>query len=969
MTPATRLLTLMLIFCSFSLKAASQSPGIKYFKLEKDNKSIKINTVFKTQEGYIYTGTDNGIYKFDGEKYIHVNFNNPEYNDTATAIFQDRQQKIWVGFKSGRIANILNKKLVYYNPEEGTPQKKITAFLQDKEGNLWFSTNGEGIYFIRNNRLYLINEEDGLSDLNISCMTLAANGDVLAGTDQGINICNIRGGKKKVSVVGPRLGLPDYIVTSFISADSNSYWVGLQEKGFCHYDHANKKITVPAASEQWNYGQINSMLATEDNLWIATNDNGLFKYSFAGKELDSLPVAKVGSNVNSLLQDNQGNVWLSSPDMGLIRTPGESLKLITIPGTPVFEHVHAILSARNGDIWLNDYDNDVIRISLANGKHTAKKIKIPGLTEKTDITSLYQDANENIWIGTMGKGLYILDPHSLQQRVFAENSIFKNSSILSINGRGNDIFVSSLQGSMLVRTRAENRNLQQPYAFVNYDNTSTGTNYIYTIFKDSRNRIWFATDGNGLTMLDRGSFSYYTDKEQIRDDHIYSVTEDRQGNIWFSTAGAGIYKFDGKTFTNFSVNEGLSDLNISVLKTDNKGNIIVVHKTGLDILNPVTGNISYLNSGHGISKINAEDLGAVTQDTAGRVMLSTVDGILSYSSPVTFLQKPTTLIESIQLFLNDIDDNRSNVFSHDENNFTFNYTGLYYSDPEKVYYQYKLEGLNNTWVLTKDRSKNFPKLEPGRYTFRIQSSLNRNFKNAHEASYQFFIRQAFYKTSWFAILCIIVIGALLYWYIKSREAGLKKMERLRQEKIQFQFEVLRNQVNPHFLFNSFNTLISTIEEAPKMAVEYVEQLSDFFRNIVNYRDKDIITLKEETDLLQTYYFLQQKRHGNNIELTNQLTDQQKKLYHIPPLTLQLLVENAIKHNTVSKESKLVISMEISGDEYLMVKNNINTRLSKQAGAGMGLQNIINRYNLLTSKKVLITDDGKYFIVSLPLLKN
>ncbi|HMU10148.1 MAG TPA: histidine kinase, partial [Ferruginibacter sp.] len=250
-----------------------------------------------------------------------------------------------------------------------------------------------------------------------------------------------------------------------------------------------------------------------------------------------------------------------------------------------------------------------------------------------------------------------------------------------------------------------------------------------------------------------------------------------------------------------------------------------------------------------------------------------------------------------------------------------------------------------------------------------RSSLNRNFKNADEASYRFVIKQAFYKRAWFIILCILLIATLLYWYIKSREAEVKKLERLRQEKVQFQFEVLRNQVNPHFLFNSFNTLISTIEDDPKMAVEYVEQLSDFFRSIVNYRDKEIISLKEETDLLNIYYFLQQKRHGSNIELKSNLTEQQKLQYFIPPLTLQLLMENAIKHNAISKETKLVISLDITGDEYLQVKNNINTRMSRQEGAGMGLQNIVNRYTLLSNKKVLISNDEKYFIVSLPLLKN
>ena len=958
-----------LILLSFFLQGTAQLTGYKSFKLEKDNKAVKINTLFKANNGYLYVGTDNGLYKFDGEKYTRINFGNIEYNDTATAIFQDRQQKTWVGFKSGRIANIVNKKLLYYNPEEGTPQKKITAFLQDNENNLWFSTNGEGIYFIKGNHLYLINEEDGLSDLNVSTITLADNADVLAGTDQGINICSIKNGKKIVSVIGPRLGLPDYIVTSIVPAAKNTYWIGLQDKGFCLYDHTNRKIVVPAAANNWRYGQVNAMLYVQTVLWIATQDSGLYKYAATSEKLVPASQTNVGNNISGLLQDNQGNIWLSSADYGLVRTPGESLKLIAIPGAPVFEHVHAILSAKNGDIWLNDYNNDLIKIFVQNGIYQAQKIQIPGLNEKTDITSLYQDAYENIWIGTMGKGLFVLDPRSLQHRVFTENSIFNNSSILSINGRGNTVYTSSLQGTMVVELSPENTDIYKPYHYINYDNTSTGTNYIYAIFKDSKNRIWFATDGNGLTMLLGNNFSYYNDKEQIKDDHIYSVTEDKNGNIWFSTASAGIYKFDGKKFTNYSVSEGLSDLNISVLKTDNSGNIIIVHKMGLDILNPETGNISYLNSDQGIPKINAEDLGAVTQDSAGRVMVSTVAGILSYSFPVNSLQKPTALIESVQLFLKDIDDNRLNVFSYDENNFTFNYTGLYYSDPEKVYYQYKLEGLDSSWVITRDRSKNFPKLEPGTYTFRIQSSLNKNFKNADEASYHFVIKKAFYKQAWFIILCMLVAAGLLYWYIKSREAALKKLERFRREKIQFQFEVLRNQVNPHFLFNSFNTLISTIEDDPKMAVEYAEQLSDFFRNIVNYRDKEIISLQEETDLLQTYFFLQQKRHGNNVELRSDLSEQQKTQYFIPPLTLQLLMENAIKHNVVSKETKLIISLQITAEEYLLVKNNIHARLSKQEGAGMGLQNIINRYNLLSSKKVQIIQDEKYFIVLLPLLKN
>ena len=213
----------------------------------------------------------------------------------------------------------------------------------------------------------------------------------------------------------------------------------------------------------------------------------------------------------------------------------------------------------------------------------------------------------------------------------------------------------------------------------------------------------------------------------------------------------------------------------------------------------------------------------------------------------------------------------------------------------------------------------------------------------------------------FAIYCIAKKGSAL-------QSPALIEQQLQNEKVQFQFQVLRNQVNPHFLFNSFNTLISTIEENPVMAVDYVEQLSEFFRNIVNYRDKDVITLGEEISVLQTYFYLQQKRFGENLKLNIVVPEEVKKHTFIPPLTLQLLLENAIKHNAVSKEKQLMINLFIENGKYLVIKNNINLKITKEASEGMGLQNIINRYNLLSNEPVSINNDGVNFTVSLPTLK-
>ena len=961
------LLLTVTVCCSFLQFTKAQWPGFKYFPLNEDKKAIRINTLFKNTDGYILAGTTNGLYKFDGTRYIRIHFENKDYSDTVTAIFQDKDNKYWIGFNNGRIAHIINGKLKYFNPEEGTPAKKITAFQQDKEGNTWFSTSGEGVYYIKNNRIFLINDKNGLNDLNISAISITPYGEVLAATDQGLNLVKLNGTKTTITHTGPVQGLPDYIVTTLEPGENGLFWIGMQDKGFCTFDSRTKKISVPQAVTNWNYGQVYALLAEQHLLWIATELNGLMQFDSRTGVLVKVKEAAEINLIKSMLTDIQGNIWLSTTSQGLVRTPGTSVKLDVLQDAPVFEHIHAILCDKKGDLWVNDQDNKIVKYQMKKGNYVPHKISLYGLDEKIDITSLFLDVHGNIWIGTMGKGIYILDPVTEKYRILHENSLFENASILSISGKNNAIFASSLQGAMIIELTEANKDISAPYQYKNYDNSSTGTNYIYSIFRDSRNRTWFATDGRGLTMMQQQSFTFFNDNKQIKDDHIYSITEDRKGNIWFSTAGAGIYKYDGRSFTNFQEKDGLSDMSASVLKTDSSGNIIIVHKKGLDILDPETGNISYINNSQGIGTVNAEDLGAVTLNAEGNVMVSTSGGILTYRHPAQTISHPVTVIESVELFLNDITEKNKHVFSHDENNFTFNYTGLYYTNPDQVLYQYKLEGFDSSWVSTNDNAKTFPQLKPGKYTFRIRSSLNNNFRNASEASYQFTIKKAFYKTYWFIGCCLLMGLWLLYIYIRSRERSLKKLERLRQEKIEFRFEVLRNQVNPHFLFNSFNTLISTIEDDPKMAVEYVEQLSEFFRNIVTYRDKDIITLQEELNLLQTYVFLQQKRYGNSLNLQVSIHEKDAVENYIPPLTLQLLVENAIKHNAVSKESVLTVGIDIK-DERLIVKNNINPKQYKDNSSGMGLQNIINRYNILTSKQVQVNNDHRNFIVTLPLIK-
>lgn len=944
----------------------SQDLGFKSFTLSVNNNPVKINSIYKTKQGYIFAGTTDGLYAFDGVNFKKIPFQKPGVKDTVTALFEDNSRQLWVGFKSGRIAKKINSRLVYFEIEEGNPGVSIKSFLQDKEGNIWIATNGEGIYHFKNNQLYLIDEANGLTDLHIHALVQAANGDMLAATDAGINICKNVNGKIKVSPIGPDQGLPDYYVTAITPAGNNTFWIGLQDKGFCLYNHSNGKITVPAADSNWKYGQINDLLVSQKYLWIATEENGLLWKGATNRPVQQyISKSELGAKVTGLLPDDEGNVWTNT-GTALARTNGNQLQLLPVNDKPFSENIRAMLSDQQNNFWVAVAGN-LVKFSFLNGIYTKRDYRFAGLNSKTYITCLYQDSNQLIWIGTMGNGILLLDPKTGRHRNLHENPLLNNASILSITGNGKTVCVGGFEGvAAIFDINSENRNIDARFKYSNYNNSEhIGTNYIYAIYKDTRNRIWFGMGEKGLNVLDNGKFIHYGKENGLLDDRIFSITEDTKGNIWFNTKSAGIYCFNGKSFKNYSTANGLSDLEIVSIKTGPWGNIIVVNRKGIDILDVRSGTFSYLDNYQGIADVNLY-AGAVAQDTESNIAFCTSKGIVVYSPGQNTVRHPRTIIESVQLFLTDVEKDRTGDYSSDQNTFQFYFTGLYYTNPDNIHYQYKLQGLDTAWISTRDRNVSFLRLQPGKYSFHVRSSLSDNFENADEATYEFVIGKPLWKRAWFIALVILLIGALLYWYIKNRERNIKKLQKLEQEKIQFQFQVLRNQVNPHFLFNSFNTLISFIEDEPAMAVDYVEKLSSFFRNIVNYRDLDVISLEEETGILKTYFYLQQKRHGQNLTLNISIPEEQKKLIFIPPLTLQLLIENAIKHNAVSRETPLEIKLYLDHDK-LVIKNNINPRVSREPGTGTGLQNIVKRYNLLSKEPVSILNDGINFTVILPVL--
>lgn len=216
----------------------------------------------------------------------------------------------------------------------------------------------------------------------------------------------------------------------------------------------------------------------------------------------------------------------------------------------------------------------------------------------------------------------------------------------------------------------------------------------------------------------------------------------------------------------------------------------------------------------------------------------------------------------------------------------------------------------------------------------------------------------------FCSLTVVAIYESIYFKNELRKS-VEEKEMLKRASLHAQLAALKTQVNPHFLFNNLNTLVSIIPEHPKQAVDFVQQLAKVYRHILEVKDEQSISLQEELEVLKAYAFLLKTRFGSNLHIT--ITVQEEKLQkRIIPLSLQILMENAIKHNIVSSEKPLKIDVFASNGK-LVVTNNLQKKNQLNESTGIGLDNIRNRYKLLSDRKVEVSENSSDFTVSIPLI--
>ena len=224
-----------------------------------------------------------------------------------------------------------------------------------------------------------------------------------------------------------------------------------------------------------------------------------------------------------------------------------------------------------------------------------------------------------------------------------------------------------------------------------------------------------------------------------------------------------------------------------------------------------------------------------------------------------------------------------------------------------------------------------------------------------------------YLTEHSFILLSMILSVMLFRLLLGKQKMRLEFEQLKTEKLQNSYNALMGQINPHFFFNSLNGLNSLIREGEQdKTLTYLDELSNVFRYILQSNKKEMVTLAEELEFVRAYTYLLQVRYEGKLFFNTQ-ADSRYLLWYIPILSILPLIENAVKHNVISKQYPLQIDIYTTNDDELVISNHIQPKVEDTPGSGIGLKNLWGRFQMLTGKDIKISDRQEYFKVTLPLL--
>lgn len=969
---------LLLFFLFIRLSLYAQVYSFKTYSVEEGLPRSHVPSLFQDRQGNLWIGSaGGGVSRFDGKTFTTYSSKSGLVNNDINVIFQSSDSILWFGTNQG-VSSFDGKKFLNFTRREGLCSDVIISIFEDRGGNIWFRSFEEGVSVLPKDRSELRNytSANGLPDNVIFDIKEDTKGNVWFACESGLTRLDPRG---EFKVYGAAEGIGGNRISSLLIDKKGTLFVGTWEAGVRVSEESSGKIFFRKYNDDpgLNSSIVLTMLEDKNgNILLATLGNGLVKLSKGKSFFRTSGQGNAIDYLSRIYQDIRGDIWLISSDESLFKMNYRdysenrwSFVQFNRRNGLNDDRVITLFEDRESNMWFGTYTGGVSRYhgDLFTGFTAAD-----GLSNSS-VTAFCRDGRGRLWIGTDGGGVHLLGPDGrISRREKGKPS--RGGFITSLlEDSGGNIWQGTADDGVSVH--GANGELK---SFTKYSGLLS--NRIHAIREDKKKRIWICSD-IGITRYD-GRLQNFTGKEALGTKSIGDMAEAKNGELWFPGHDTILEIYSGGKFRHYRLPYKLSGTIAQgadgrmLLGTEDNGiiecsldgkltfrQIITaqqINYTTVNFLLPDEAGSLWIGTTKGLYRfdqkryyregvLSLKEYGkeeglisivtnkhAAYAEKSGIIWLGTINGaIRTDRKNIVVNQKlPETSITGIRLFFNDADlspyasrfDYKSGlpedlILPYSTNHLTFDFIGRSLTSPTRVRYKYRLKGLDDSWSPERqETSVTYPNLPPGEYTFMVIACNNDGVWNSVPAAFSFSITPPYWKTWWFISLSVLAVGAVLYFVYSRRVRNIRHTADLRQKILESEQKALRAQMNPHFIFNSLNSIQHFItDKDARSANRYLSKFSKLMRMILDNSKRPQISVAEELESLRLYLDLEALRFENKFEYEIDISeDVDTHSIEIPPMLIQPYLENAIWHGLSYKEDKGEIRIKFDMDGEFLV---------------------------------------------------
>jgi ligand-binding sensor domain-containing protein/serine phosphatase RsbU (regulator of sigma subunit) len=786
----TKIFSIFIYIYSSCVLLNAQQLNIKNFSIDDGLPQSQALSIFQDHTGIIwFTTNGGGISRFDGIKFHNLSTKDGLNNNRVNCAFEDSHQRIWIGTAKG-INRFVNNKL-YKVSDTLINQLSIYRIHEHSNGEIWFGTS-KGIYIFNGEKFYPFEFNDILGNYQVWGITEDGKGNTW--------MCSILNGLfcydgKKVIHYGKNEGISDLKNRDIIFVDNKLWLSSYRGISVCDLSNANKYDLKfePLILNGKPFIETTYCFYKDASgpVWIGCS-SGVYKIDNNKVRYINRNNGLCNSMIVSIIKDKEGNMWFGSFGGGVSKYRNDLFVNINEQQGLANNTVMSFLKDRKNNMWIGTWGGGVSKLDFSAWqnhdtvitKNFAQKEGLPF----NNIWSMCEDKSGNIWFGTSSSGLSVYNGKTFTNYYLKDGIHGLRIPSIVCDRKGN-VWIANENGvDKFDGTNFTFYGEQQGFS-------SQGVNAIY---EDKLGVLWFGSPDK-IIKYDGKLFTSILRKEGF--PRLRNIIKDKFGYMWFSTdAGACVYT--GQRFNVITENDGLSSNTVYYVKEDNDGNIWMGTNNGIDKLDLN----QYVNKKEIVLKHYGKEEGfiglecnqnAFYKDNDGKLWIGTIGGatIFDPTKENKNTIEPQTTITNIRLSFKDVDfssysDSLLNglpqnlSLPYNKNHITFDFIGVCQTIPDKVKYQFMLEGADSTWLPEgKELSATYSNLAPGKYTFKLKASNNDGVWNAEPIKFSFEIVPPFWKRMWFMILIGLMGISLIYMIINIRERSLIHSQKILEEQV------------------------------------------------------------------------------------------------------------------------------------------------------------------------------------------